>query len=76
MERRADRLSGGEGRRVSLARALCLRAPLVLLDEPLAGLDDQAYTLLLGELPRLLSHFRGDDAAGHARPARGAASGG
>jgi len=58
MERRADRLSGGEGRRVSLARALCLRAPLVLLDEPLAGLDTQAYTLLLGELPQLLSHFQ------------------
>ena len=33
LDRRADRLSGGEGRRVDLARALCLRAPLVLLDE-------------------------------------------
>lgn len=58
MSRRADRLSGGEARRVSLARALCLRAPLVLLDEPLAGLDNRAYTRLLGELPTLLSHFR------------------
>lgn len=58
MRRRADRLSGGEGRRVSLARALCLRAPLVLLDEPLAGLDNRAYTLLLAELPHLLSHFQ------------------
>ncbi len=58
LTRRADRLSGGEGRRVSLARALSLQAPLVLLDEPLAGLDDHAYRRLLGELPRLLVHFQ------------------
>ena len=56
-DRRADRLSGGEGRRVSLARALCLRAPLVLLDEPLAGLDERTYSRLLDELPRLLAAF-------------------
>jgi ABC-type sugar transport system ATPase subunit len=57
MERRADQLSGGEGRRVSLARALCLRAPLVLLDEPLAGLDERTYVHLLDELPRLMNAF-------------------
>jgi ABC-type proline/glycine betaine transport system permease subunit len=45
----ADRLSGGEGCRVSLARALCLRAPVVLLDEPLAGLDETAYARLIDE---------------------------
>ena len=57
LERRADRLSGGEGRRVSLARALCLRSPLVLLDEPLEGLDDRTYSRLLGELPQVLAAF-------------------
>jgi ABC-type sugar transport system ATPase subunit len=57
MGRRADRLSGGEGRRVSLARALCLRAPLVLLDEPLEGLDRPTYSRLLHELPQLLAAF-------------------
>jgi tungstate transport system ATP-binding protein len=57
LERRADRLSGGEGRRASLARALCLRAPLVLLDEPLAGLDPPTYARLLDELPQLLKAF-------------------
>ncbi|HLQ76683.1 MAG TPA: ATP-binding cassette domain-containing protein, partial [Terriglobia bacterium] len=57
MVRRADRLSGGEGRRVSLARALCLRAPLVLLDEPLEGLDRPTYSRLLHELPQLLAAF-------------------
>jgi ABC-type sugar transport system ATPase subunit len=57
MDRQADRLSGGEGRRVSLARALCLRAPLVLLDEPLAGLDERTYSRLFDELPQLLASF-------------------
>ena len=57
LDRRADRLSGGEGRRVSLARALCLRAPLVLLDEPLEGLDERSYLRLLDELPGVLGAF-------------------
>jgi ABC-type sugar transport system ATPase subunit len=57
LDRRADRLSGGERSRASLARALCLRAPLVLLDEPLAGLDHATYARLLDELPHLLEAF-------------------
>jgi tungstate transport system ATP-binding protein len=57
MDRRADRLSGGEGRRVSLARALSLQAPLVLLDEPLDGLDRPTYSRMLHELPQLLAAF-------------------
>jgi ABC-type sugar transport system ATPase subunit len=57
LDRRADELSGGEGRRVSLARALCLRAPLVLLDEPLAGLDERTYARLMDALPGVLAAF-------------------
>lgn len=56
-DRRADQISGGESRRASLARAMCLRAPIMLLDEPLAGLDGRTYTQLLDDLPILLAEF-------------------
>lgn len=57
LERDARRLSGGEAQRVNVARALCLRAPVTLLDEPLAGLDAPSRRQLLHDLPRTLRAF-------------------
>ncbi len=50
--RRLSTLSTGQARRVFLARALAPCPPLVLLDEPCAGLDPQAREVFLDTLSR------------------------
>ena len=47
-------LSGGERRRVEIARALASRPSFVLLDEPLAGIDPIA----VGEIRDLVAHLK------------------
>ncbi len=44
------RLSGGQGRRIALARTLLQRAPVLILDEPCAGLDAETEREFLSTL--------------------------
>lgn len=46
-------VSGGEARRLGLARALVRDAPLVLLDEPTANLDRESEAAVLDAIDRL-----------------------
>jgi ABC-type sugar transport system ATPase subunit len=57
LDRDSHRISGGEAQRANLARALCLRAPVTLLDEPMHGLDRGTREALLAELPGMLRTF-------------------
>jgi len=57
LQRMPENLSGGETRRVALGRALASGPSILLLDEPLTGLDRARKAALMPYVARAVAHF-------------------
>ena len=51
---KGQRLSGGQRQRLAIARAMVRDAPILILDEPTAGLDGESAQHILAPLHRLM----------------------
>lgn len=53
LDRKPGQLSGGQRQRVALARSICSRAPICLMDEPLSNLDAKLRGQMRTEIRRI-----------------------
>jgi ATP-binding cassette subfamily B protein len=51
---RGETLSGGQRQRIAIARAIVRDAPIVILDEPMSGLDASAAAIVMEALKHLM----------------------
>jgi molybdate transport system ATP-binding protein len=58
LKRRPPTLSGGEKQRVALARALLSSPRILLMDEPLSGVDDARRNEIIGLIERVRDEFK------------------
>lgn len=58
LERFPNKMSGGQRQRVAVARAIAMRADVLLMDEPLSNLDALLRLEMRAELKRLLAELK------------------